>query len=368
MSERSIILHTALGKQGGTARVADLLSELLPQRGLRTLRTFQIHDHPSAVGVHLPQEVGMEGLAATWGAADILHLHSALDWDIALDAAEAIGHPLVLTLHDCRLLTGGCAYPGECGLWESGCRGVCPQNEPAPADRFVRNRRTLTRLTPTLVTPSRWLARMVAQVLSGADIRVIPNGVPWPDAVTDRVQARAALAIPDGLPAVLLAGHGGVMTMRCRQGEWRELVDGIRGAVPEAWIFVAGGGGQASHQDRVFHCPYAGREKFLQLMAACDVLAYPSHADNHPMTILEAMSLGVPVAAYASGGIPEQLRHEDTGLLVPTGDTPGLAAVVSRLLRRPGLARRLGEMARHKGGRVFSAGRMAGDYARVYLG
>jgi glycosyltransferase involved in cell wall biosynthesis len=49
------------------------------------------------------------------------------------------------------------------------------------------------------------------------------------------------------------------------------------------------------------------------------------------------------VVAFRSGGLPEVVVHEQTGIVVPKGDVCGLAAAVARLLDDPGLAVRLGE-------------------------
>jgi glycosyltransferase involved in cell wall biosynthesis len=49
----------------------------------------------------------------------------------------------------------------------------------------------------------------------------------------------------------------------------------------------------------------------------------------------EAMRFGTPVVATAVGGVGEWLQHERTGLLVPAGDSPALAAALDRLLSEP---------------------------------
>ena len=60
----------------------------------------------------------------------------------------------------------------------------------------------------------------------------------------------------------------------------------------------------------------------------------------------EAMLRGKPVVAFAVGGIPDWLHHEQNGLLVQPRDVGGLARAIERLLRDTMLARRLGENGR----------------------
>jgi len=54
-----------------------------------------------------------------------------------------------------------------------------------------------------------------------------------------------------------------------------------------------------------------------------------------PVSLLEAMAAGLPVVATRHGGIPEAVRHEVTGLLVPERDGAALAAALARLARDP---------------------------------
>ena len=51
--------------------------------------------------------------------------------------------------------------------------------------------------------------------------------------------------------------------------------------------------------------------------AAMDVFALTSHNEANPISILEAMSVGLPVVATDVGGIPEIVRPGETGVLVP---------------------------------------------------
>ena len=68
--------------------------------------------------------------------------------------------------------------------------------------------------------------------------------------------------------------------------------------------------------------------------------------DGIPNVILEAMAAAVPVVSTPVSGIPEVLREDETGLVVPEGDAPAIADAVERLLDDPALGRRLGTAAR----------------------
>lgn len=83
-----------------------------------------------------------------------------------------------------------------------------------------------------------------------------------------------------------------------------------------------------------------------QLMTALDIYACPSLSESLPLTILEAMSVARPIVATSVGGIPEIIRHGETGLLARPSDPAGLAQAIAEVLDRPALAARLGQAAR----------------------
>ena len=70
-------------------------------------------------------------------------------------------------------------------------------------------------------------------------------------------------------------------------------------------------------------------------LAAMDLFLLTSHTEGTSMTLLEAMSLGVPSVVTAVGGNPEIVQQDKTGILIPAGDSKALAASVVRLYREP---------------------------------
>jgi glycosyltransferase involved in cell wall biosynthesis len=70
-----------------------------------------------------------------------------------------------------------------------------------------------------------------------------------------------------------------------------------------------------------------------------------SRYDNFPNTVLEAMSFGSPIVATAVGGIPEMIKDQRNGLLVPSQDATAMANACRTLLDDRALAERLGRQA-----------------------
>ena len=69
-----------------------------------------------------------------------------------------------------------------------------------------------------------------------------------------------------------------------------------------------------------------------RLLAASDLFVLPSLQEAAGTALREAMAAGLPCIGTNVGGIPESIRHEDTGLLVPPGDAQALAAAILGLL------------------------------------
>lgn len=78
------------------------------------------------------------------------------------------------------------------------------------------------------------------------------------------------------------------------------------------------------------------------LLAASDVLALPSRVDTFGIVLLEAWLHGKPVIGADAGGIPELVRHGETGLLVPFGDVRALSSALQEILGDRDRARQLG--------------------------
>jgi glycosyltransferase involved in cell wall biosynthesis len=95
---------------------------------------------------------------------------------------------------------------------------------------------------------------------------------------------------------------------------------------------------------------------YMELM---DVVVNPSKCEPFGIVLVEAMSLGKPVVAFASAGPLEIVQPGLSGLLVQEGDgTSGLVSAVDRLLDDPELCRRLGLGARRRFAERFTARRM----------
>jgi glycosyltransferase involved in cell wall biosynthesis len=108
------------------------------------------------------------------------------------------------------------------------------------------------------------------------------------------------------------------------------------------------------------------RHDVPELLAAADIFVLSTRSEGLPLSILEAMSAGLPVVASRVGGIPELVVDGETGLLVPPGDPASLAAAIERLLEDPGLRDRLGAAGRARLEEFFDLGRCRREHVELY--
>uniref|UniRef100_B8DKN5 Glycosyl transferase group 1 n=1 Tax=Nitratidesulfovibrio vulgaris (strain DSM 19637 / Miyazaki F) TaxID=883 RepID=B8DKN5_NITV9 len=410
--------HTLLSHRGGATRVARMLARGLARRGVVVHRTCEILDGD------ISDADGPDGGSAECGAAHgvvpaagvggcllpgmPLHLHATLDWTACLGSIVGVGRsgldgrsgqagksgqagisgaagqtapplppvspappaapvfpvPMVVTVHDCSLLTGGCVYPIDCDGWRTGCPGECPRGYPGAAPLQDRRASALRAAAPLLVSPSGWLARMMRARFPDLSCSVVPNGVE-PAGGPAQAEARAALGIaPDARVAIFVA-HGGEQAMLKGGHRWMALWNEVKGAVPAA-VGLMVGGDAAERDGDLLRWPYVDRAMLDTLLAASDVFVYPTLADNHALVVLEAMAAGVPVCSFRVGGVPEQVEDGVTGALAEEGDWGGLAASVAGLLERPRLARTLGRAGQDAWRTRFTVDRMVEGYLKIY--
>lgn len=92
------------------------------------------------------------------------------------------------------------------------------------------------------------------------------------------------------------------------------------------------------------------------------VVACPSRTESFGRAALEAAMAGLPVVAFAVGGLGEIVVDESTGLLCPPEDTAAFASALERLVKNPALAARMGAAARERAIDQFSFEAAARNY------
>jgi N-acetyl-alpha-D-glucosaminyl L-malate synthase BshA len=102
------------------------------------------------------------------------------------------------------------------------------------------------------------------------------------------------------------------------------------------------------------------------LMGCGDVFLLPSQTESFGLAPLEAMASEMPVIASDAGGIPEVVKHGETGFLAPVGDVEAMAGYAIQLGLSPELRARMGRAGRTRAETVFPASKAADEYEAAY--
>jgi glycosyltransferase involved in cell wall biosynthesis len=186
---------------------------------------------------------------------------------------------------------------------------------------------------------------------------------------------REELGVRDGETLILAVGNllerkGHIYLLRALQNLVEQgLSDPWRLAIAAGW-----GGEERSNldaftaehglSDRVHILNH--RDDVPDLLAAADIFVMPSLWEGLPLSILEAMLMGVAVIASETSGIPEAIVHEKHGLLVPPGDAGKLSEALVRLLREPELRERLALGGRTRALDEFTIDTMTAAYEELF--
>lgn len=260
---------------------------------------------------------------------DVIHAHMVVPdgWAAARIGAE-LGVPVVATAHRADVLD-------------------VPAQGPRSHDRVVEAiedigqicsvSRAIADAAEALATPR----RPIEIVPNGADTRIF--------VARSRAEARAHLGLPDDGPIISFVGklvpRKGVDTLIEAMG----ILGRRPGGAP---LLVAAGVGELRPGlerraeelgvgDRVRFVGKVPHEDVGWWMSAGDVFVLPSLSEGLPTVVCEAMNCALPVVATAVDGTPEIVRDGETGILIPTGDAPALAAALARILDEPDLAARM---------------------------
>jgi L-malate glycosyltransferase len=108
------------------------------------------------------------------------------------------------------------------------------------------------------------------------------------------------------------------------------------------------------------------RQSIEEIASMADVLLLPSELESFGLSALEAMAAGVPVVGSDAGGLPEVVRHTETGFLLPVGDVEGMAARTLEILKDEERRREMGQAGRRRAESLFGADRVVSQYEQVY--
>ena len=275
---------------------------------------------------------------------DVLHLQDRRAGWVGRALAPALrGTRVVYTLH---------GVPDALSDLVRGNRRVA---RPRRRDRlyYLHGERWITRWSGAeVVSPSAAVAAYAVEHV-GLDpprVHVVPNGV-------DPLRFRPRGPSQPGEPGAARPGElvvawiGSVEPVKGLD----VLVDAL-GAVEGVRVLLAGDGASLEALTARLETTGLGERVDLlgrvprpeEVLGRADALLLTSLAESCPMVLLQAMAAGLPALATSVGGVPEVLRHDREGLVVPAGDAAQVAAALALLRDDPERRRAMGAAARDR--------------------
>lgn len=269
---------------------------------------------------------------------DILHLHNLHGYYINIkylfDYIKKYNVKVVWTLHDCWPFTGHCAYYDmvACEKWKTHCFN-CENKKIYPSsillDKSTQNFSSKKEIFSnvkdlTIVTPSKWLACEVKQsFLSEYNVTVISNGV--------SIDNRIAESIVEPKKNIIL-GVASVWDDRKGFNDFIKLSSLINSDTKIVMI------GLTKNQISILPDNIEGypqmhnREELMKYFQQASIFFNPTREETFGLVNVEALSCGVPVVTYDSGGSPETI-DDSCGLVVPKGDIDLAHKAILNLLK-----------------------------------
>jgi glycosyltransferase involved in cell wall biosynthesis len=250
----------------------------------------------------------------------LLHAHFALDGAMALPLANKLNLPLVVTLH---------GYD------------VTQRDEfhahTKDGTVYLRRREELWKRASTFICISEFIRQRAIDVGFPAEkLQVHYIGIDLESFAPADNQRQNNLILFVGR---LVEKKGCMYLIRAMQK--------VKDSYPTAELVVIGDGPERHKLESLARelqvpCQFVGPQSSAvirdtltraRIFCAPSIVARSGDAEGLGIVFCEAQAVGTPVVSFASGGIPEAVRHEETGLLAPERNETILAECLLRYLQ-----------------------------------
>ncbi len=266
--------------------------------------------------------------------ADIIHLHwvnhGMLNASI-INKIKKIKKPIVWTLHDSWVSTGGCHVKAGCMNYISNSCKNCPvlntnTTQFLPLYFYKQKQKLFANNNIQLVTPSNWLKNEIAKspITSKTPCVNIPNtlntNIYKPESKSENTKEFKILI---GYMKINASGHKGfqyaikAIELFIEKNKHLKITVSVFGCNKNDLQFMP----QLNLNILGF---INDEKKMASSYAQADVYVAPYLEDNFPNTVLESLSCGTPVVAFDAGGVPQLIKHLSHGYLSKVKDANDL--------------------------------------------
>ena len=289
-------------------------------------------------------------------SCDVVHLHQVIDWmgmsNLMQDIPDTT--PVVVSLHDLWMVTGGCVVYNGCNKYRESCR-PCPILK-RPYDQILANRqlgrkrRAYERRNVTFIANSEWTKKQVegaAVVQNDHKVSVVHPSV---DSTIfkpgKKTVARVELGVPDNA-FVICAGSASVTDENKNIAAVLRVVQQVSSyGLVVALVFGDGVLELQGDCDVRLLGRISDDIHLSKIYQASDVFISASRMETYGMTLIEAMACEVPPVAYRTGAIPYVIDHKQTGLLASLNNELELVGAVRLLMQDEKFRKTIGKSAR----------------------
>jgi glycosyltransferase involved in cell wall biosynthesis len=273
---------------------------------------------------------------------DVIHIHNWFNL-LSVNQIQKLSRefPIVVTMHDERLLTGGCHNHLDCGEFKRGCQ-TCPATR-LPISRIVRKARIESEKlikgnNITITTPSKWLQNETeASTLGEALPAVLPN--PLSKAFYNYSEVFDAKNLDDVQQLLFIAANPWV-PLKGLDRLVKTLIKIERDGRHKFNLTVVGNINSSIEVPNFIRMTGAMEDaELVQEISKSDLVIVSSYSENLPSVISESQYLGTVVVATNVGGIPEMISDMSTGLLQRDGES--FLDLIRRALDLPSEQRQL---------------------------
>jgi glycosyltransferase involved in cell wall biosynthesis len=310
---------------------------------------------------------------------DVVNAHWTNLGYLSIAQFGKITKPVVWTLHDMWAFTGGRHYEDDTAdaRWHHpySRSNRVPDGSRFDAERWVWQRKRRHWNTPRhIVTPSTWLAILAASsdLLASWPIHVIPNAL---DTAIFKPRSKSAARdffdLPQEPPLILFSLTTGLNDPRKGWDLLKAALATLHRTNPAVELAVLGHEAPPEPWDNELpRAHWLGRlhddRALAMAFSAADVSVVPSRQDNLPQTGTEAQACGCPVVAFRIGGLPDIVRHQETGYLADAFNPQDLAGGLAWVLDDPQRRDALSAAARERAVQLWSQPVVSAQYADLY--
>lgn len=274
--------------------------------------------------------------------ADVIFLHWINKSALSIKGVERIlklGKPTYWYMHDMFPITGGCHYSLACNGYQNKCTSCTLIGNDGSKDitqkqlnKKIKHWSRCKNLH--FITPSNWLKDCVvhSSLAKGHTCIVIPNVINTEIFKPYDTDSKSFFGLNSSKKAILFSSHllnsiykGASYTMNCLKYLDPNKYEGL----------IIGNMSEGLDKEipmKVIATGYLSDNLSLALAYnACDTVIITSIAENYPNVVLEAMACGRPCIGFNTGGIPELIRHKETGYLTEENTTEGILKGLSWL-------------------------------------